>query len=193
MARPKNETCAVCGRKAHPDGIRHLPSKRYQARFLGPDGRSHSQTFQTTRDATAWLSQQRADISRERWESKSTLVVVQFRDYATRWLAERKVKGRDLADRTLSNYRDLLDKHILPTFGNRPIHLITRDVVELWYAKIAEGRPTTGRSPTRCCGRSWPALWTTATCRPIPPRSGERVKFSGDTRSARPPSMNSRR
>jgi integrase len=132
----------VCGQKAHPDGIRHLPSKRYQARFLGPDGRSHSKTFQTTRDARAWLSAQQADISRGTWEEKDTLVVVTFGDYAERWLANRKVKGRPLADRTREGYQDLLDRFILPTFGARPIHLISRDEVEKWYDHTAVNSPT---------------------------------------------------
>jgi integrase len=142
MARPKHDTCAVCGRKAHPDGIRHLPSKRYQARFTGPDGRSHSKTFQTTRDARAWLSAQQTDISRETWESKSTLVVVTFGDYAERWLADRKVRGRPLAMRTREGYTELLRRFILPTFGHRSVHMITREDVDKWYEQTAKDRPT---------------------------------------------------
>jgi integrase len=142
MARPKHDTCAVCGRRAHPDGIRHLPSKRYQARFVGPDRRSHSKTFQTTKDASAWLSQQRADISRETWEKSSTLTVILFRDYAEAWLANRKVKGRPLADRTREGYQDLLDRFILDTFSHRPIHMITREDVDKWFDHVARGTPT---------------------------------------------------
>jgi integrase len=142
MARPKHDTCAVCGRRAHPDGIRHLPSKRYQARFVGPDRRSHSKTFQTTKDASAWLSQQRADISRETWEKSSTLTTILFRDYAEAWLANRKVKGRPLAMRTHEGYRGLLDKHILPTFGNKPVHTISREAVDNWYDHTAKDTPT---------------------------------------------------
>jgi integrase len=142
VARPKNDHCGVCGQKAHPDGIRHLPSKRYQARFLGPDGRSYSKTFQTTRDAKAWLSAQHSDISRGTWEEKDTLVVVTFGAYAKRWLENRKVKGRPLADRTREGYTDLLDRFILPTFGARPIHLIYREEVEKWYEVTAKDTPT---------------------------------------------------
>ena len=119
MARPKNDTCGVCGRRPHPDGIRHLPSKRYQARFLGPDGKSHSKTFQTTKDAQAWLNRQHADISAGEWKKSDTLTAVTFSDYAERWLAKRKVKGRPLAARTLSNYHDVLDRFILGTFARQ--------------------------------------------------------------------------
>jgi integrase len=141
VARPKKDTCGVCGRHAHPDGIRHLPSKRYQARFLGPDGKSHSKTFQTTKDAQAWLNRQHADISAGEWSKRDTLTVVTFSDYAERWLAKRTVKGRPLAARTLANYHDVLGRFILGTFARRPIHTITRDEVEKWYDRTAVNSP----------------------------------------------------
>jgi integrase len=95
-----------------------------------------------SRDAKAWLSAQHSEISSGKWSKSDTLVVVPFGDYAKRWLANRKVKGRPLADRSREGYQDLLDRFILPTFGNRPIHVITRDEVEKWYDKTAENRPT---------------------------------------------------
>jgi hypothetical protein len=130
-----------CG-TSQPDSSSAVWSARSSRLFLGPDGKSHSQTFQTTRDAAAWLGQQRADISRKTWDSKSTPVVTTFGAYATRWLTERKVKGRPLAARTISNYRDLVARFILKTFARQPIHLITRDEVEKWYDRTAVNSPT---------------------------------------------------
>jgi len=155
VARPKKGTCGVYGRHAHPDGIRHLPSERYQARFLGPEGKSYSKTFQTTKDAQAWLNRQHADISAGEWSKRDTLTVVTFSDYAERWLAKRKVKGRPLAARTLSNYHDVLDRFILGTFAHRPIHTITRDEVK---SGTTTAPPSTLRRtelvPTRCSNPS---------------------------------------
>ena len=142
MARPKNPQCPVCGRKAHPDGIRHLPSGRYQARFIGPDKLRHTAVFQTTTDARAWLNAQQADISREKWKPASTVTAVSFADYSARWVTNRKVKGRPLGERTVAGYRDLLDRFILPTFGTRPVHTITREAVEKWYDATAVNAPT---------------------------------------------------
>ncbi len=142
MSRPKINKCPVCGRAPHAKGIRHLPSKRYQARFLAPDGKRHTETFQTARDAEAWLHDQFAAISRGEWGAQDLLTVISFADYAAAWVARRQVRGRPLADRTREGYEDLMAKFILPTFGSRPVHGITRDDVEKWYARTATNTPT---------------------------------------------------
>ena len=143
MARPKTNACPVCGSKAHPDGIRHLPSKRYQARFLAPDGQRHTRTFEIAKDARGWLHQQFSDISRGKFTGKGAAVeVTTFGAYAKRWIATRKVKGQPLAERTVSGYRDLLDRFILPTFEHLLVHTITRKQVDDWYERTATDRPT---------------------------------------------------
>lgn len=126
--------------------VRKLPSGRWQARFTFPDGvrRPAPQTFQTKRDANAWLSQQEADVSRGVWarEAHAASMAVSFEDYAERWLKNRKVKGRPIKPRTRAGYRDLLDRFILPDFGSKPIHTIDRDAVEHWYDHTAVETPT---------------------------------------------------
>lgn len=52
------------------------------------------------------------------------------------------MKGQPLADRTRAGYQDLLDRLILPTFGHRLIHTITREDVDNWYERTAKGAPT---------------------------------------------------
>lgn len=126
--------------------VRKLDSGRWQARFTFPDGvrRPAPQTFQTKRDANAWLAQQEADVSRGVWqrEQHAATMATTFSDYATRWVKNRKVKGRSLKPRTLAGYRDLLERFILPEFGHRPLHTITRDDVEKWYDRTAVDTPT---------------------------------------------------
>jgi integrase len=65
-----------------------------------------------------------------------------FADYAKRWLANRRVKGQPLAERTRAGYTDLLDRLILPIFGHQLVHLITRESVDAWYERTAKGAPT---------------------------------------------------
>lgn len=143
MARPKAAGCANCKRQTpHKSGIRHLPSKKFQARFSAPDGRSHSKTFQTEKDAEAWLGENFSQMSKGTWTAKATTTTISFADYAEHWLKHRKVKGRKLADRTRAGYRDLLDRFILDTFGSRPVHTIDREDVDRWYDKTATDRPT---------------------------------------------------
>lgn len=125
---------------------RKLPSGRWQARFQYPDGlrRPAPHTFQTKRDANAWLAQQEADVSRGLWQQAQHAASMNtaFGDFAERWLKNRKVKGRAIKPRTRSGYRDLLDRFILPTFENRALHTIDRDDVEKWYDQTAVDTPT---------------------------------------------------
>ena len=50
--------------------LRRLPSGRYQASHIGPDGRRYNapETFDTRGDADAWLAAQRTDIARDEWQ-----------------------------------------------------------------------------------------------------------------------------
>lgn len=143
MARPKKAGCPHCKRQqAHGEGIRHLPSKKFQARLLTPDGKQTSKSFQTETDAKAWLGAQRSAISKGTWKPEAAQTTTSFADYAERWLKHRKVRGKPLADRTRAGYRDLLDRFILPEFGPRPVHTISRDDIEKWYDRTATDRPT---------------------------------------------------
>ncbi|MGN6204110.1 tyrosine-type recombinase/integrase [Humibacter sp.] len=126
--------------------VRKLASGRWQARLTFPDGvrRPAPTTFQTKRDATAWLRQQEADVSRGVWQAQqhAASMAVTFEDYAARWMKNRRVKGRALKPKTLETYQDLLDKFLLPTFGSKSMHSIERDDVERWYDRTAVDTPT---------------------------------------------------
>lgn len=129
--------------------VRKLPSGRYQARYTGPDGRTHKAhvTFDTKGDAEVWLSTVRTDIVRENWRPSTSASstgprAVTFGDYAEAWMKGRTVRGKALADRTREHYRSLLDAHILPTFENVPLKFITPEQVDEWYALTAVGKPT---------------------------------------------------
>ena len=124
--------------------VRRLRSGRWQARYQYPDGvrRPAPTTFTTKRDANGWLAQQYADVSRGKWVVTDASTAVQFSDFAAKWLADRKVKGRPLAARTQQGYRDLLGRFILPTFGHLPVHTITREQVDRWYDRTAADTPT---------------------------------------------------
>jgi integrase len=124
--------------------IRRLASGRYQARYTFPDGvrRPAPLTFQTKRDATAWLHQTHADISRNQWTPIKATMGTTFEKYADDWLKDRMVNGHPLALRTVSGYKDLLDRFVLPTFGHLPVHTLSRDEVNRWYKKTATTTPT---------------------------------------------------
>lgn len=126
--------------------IRKLPSGRYQALYTTPARRrvSAPQTFKSRIDAEGWLHQRRVESEAGRWNpaaiKKSPRVT--FGDYAATWLAGRQVAGRPIKARTSEHYRNLLERHLLLTFGAKPIAAIEPKDVRDWYAVTLTDRPT---------------------------------------------------
>jgi integrase len=155
----------VAGRSGRRDfgSVRKLPSGRWQAFYADPDGRTaasksgkvspvrHSapNTFETKRDAEAWLVDEYRLISSGAWTSVAERQAAKlaapltFGEYAESWLVNRKSKGRPLADRTREHYRALLDAYVLPTFADVPLASITPEMVDRWYELVAVGKDTT--------------------------------------------------
>ena len=125
-----------------------LPSGRYRAMYYGPDGRRYtaSTTFTSKHEARAWLALRQADIIRKAWEppeaAASAAPKLTFAHYAEQWLTHRLVAGRPLKDRTRQHYRWLLDEHLLPAFGTKPLRSITSDDVREWNTGFGTDTPT---------------------------------------------------
>jgi integrase len=144
MSRAKVRTRRGFGR------IERRDNGRYRAAYTGPDGRLHRApvTFDAKDDAVAWLSARRAEIQMEVWAPEVAARgarkrdVPTFRAYADLWLETRKTKGRELRPTTRRQYGMLLDKFILPTFGDEPIDRISNEAVNAWYDALAPGRET---------------------------------------------------
>jgi integrase len=67
---------------------------------------------------------------------------ISFGDYAANWLAGRHVAGRPIKPRTRAHYQDILDGHLVPVFGSRPLTAITAADVRGWHAITLIDRPT---------------------------------------------------
>lgn len=122
--------------------IRKLPSRRHQASYIGPDLARHNapHTFDTRQDAEAWLADEHRVISAGNWLPPARRAVDDvplFGAYAEDWLLVR-----DLKPRTRSDYRQLLDRLVLPTFRDAPVNVITPASVRTWYAALDATRPT---------------------------------------------------
>ncbi len=115
--------------------LRKLPSGRYQARYLGPDGidRPAPSTFASKTEAERWLVRTEAEIHDDRWQDPD-LGRVLFREYAFAWLAERP----NLRPNTMQVYRYVLTKHLIPTFGNRAVAGIREAHVRRWRHELLE-------------------------------------------------------
>ncbi|WP_237211712.1 tyrosine-type recombinase/integrase [Rhodococcus ruber] len=127
---------------------RRLPSGRWQASYVGPDGLRYTapSTFAAEDDAVSWLAHERRRIDLNVWTSPDTQSVdgdttsaapLTLSTYAERWLAERTLKPR-----TRALYRDLLRLHILPVLGEAELGAITPAAVRSWHAGLGTTTPT---------------------------------------------------
>jgi hypothetical protein len=122
--------------------LRKLPSKRWQARYVGPDDKVYSArteddkplTFLTKGDARAWLNGVHATISRGEWLPPAEAVRrrrvaaeaaaardVTFREYTERWLermATEPGKGGKLRrPGTVIAYRGRVRNYLMAPLG----------------------------------------------------------------------------
>lgn len=161
--------------------VRKLPSGRYQASHVGPDGQRHlaPATFDTKGDAEGWLAAERTDISRGDWQRPAPARQVQtFGTYAPAWLATRQ-----LTPRTRSEYRKLLASHLLPTFAGVVLDDITPATVREWHADLAERTGPTRRAHAYGLLRT---ILTTAVADDLITANPCRVRGAGTTKRAKP-------
>lgn len=100
------------GKKRGFGTVRQLPSKRWQARYRGPDGilRSAPRTFATKKAAEQWLSVTEVQLIQGDWvDPERARITVE--EYVARWIDQRP----GLRPRTAALYKWLLRKHIEPT------------------------------------------------------------------------------
>lgn len=131
----------MAARKRRSDGqgwIRQLPSRRWQAKFPGPDGVAHAapQTFDTKADAAAWLNLQVRQVEAGTWSAGDS-ARGSFGEFAEVWLAERELKPT-----TRANYRRMLDQQLLPQFAEIPLDAITVGSVRAWHKTLLVDKPT---------------------------------------------------
>jgi integrase len=115
--------------------VRKLPSGKYQASFIGPNGKRQNapNTFRTKTDADRWLVNVESDISRGAWLDER-IGRQRFGDYASAYLRDNPDVGPRWEETCRRNMRlhmtELLDK---------PLIAITPPVVRSWHAKALAG------------------------------------------------------
>jgi integrase len=113
--------------------VRRLPSGRYQASYIGPDGRRRAapDTFERKKDADLYLAHVESLMTRGEW-TDPTRAKVRFGDYADRWVTERA----GLRPRTVELYRWLLGKHIRPQLGMVALDSLSTPMIRNWRAEL---------------------------------------------------------
>lgn len=140
----------MAGAKRSFGAIRRLPSKRYQASYIGPDIARHNAlgTFTNKADAEAWLAMERRLIEWDEWMPPAQRRAKQLHDntqtlrtYTSTWLPERTAV-RGLKPKTVSEYQRYLDRLIYPTLGEMRLKDVTPATVRAWIGKL---NPKTSR------------------------------------------------
>lgn len=113
--------------------VRKLPSGRYQASYLGPDGRRRtaSETFERKKDADLYVSRVETLMTQGEWTDPAR-AKIRLVDYAGRWITERA----GLRPRTVELYRWLLTKHVLPQLGPVALGTLSTPMVRHWRAEL---------------------------------------------------------
>ncbi|GLU50127.1 tyrosine-type recombinase/integrase [Nocardiopsis ansamitocini] len=136
--------------------VRQISSRRWQARYRGPDGveRPADRTFATRKDAERWLSLKEAEIARQEWVDPDA-GAVPFGVYAAGWLDER-----ELSPKTEQLYEGLLRLHLNPTFEHMLIKDIREAHVRTW--RTSRRKSKVGKSTVAKAYRLMRAILNTA-------------------------------
>ncbi|TBL39180.1 site-specific integrase [Verrucosispora sp. SN26_14.1] len=115
--------------------VRRLPSGRFQARYVGPDGleRKAPHTFETERQAGKWLTVVESEIIKGEWSAPEA-GEIKLEPYGRKWIAERKLQPR-----SRENYEDLFRLHIRPHLGGLALGAIKPQTIRTWRRTLLDG------------------------------------------------------
>lgn len=122
--------------------VRQLPSGRWQARYIAPDGGSRTAgTFTLKKDAEKALTAIKVDLERGVWvDPKITKPSIPTFKAFSESLIDQKVKAGQLKLSTATEYRRYLKKG-LSRFAAIQLDHITRESVARWHADRAAEAP----------------------------------------------------
>ena len=162
--------------------VRRLPSGRWQASYVAPDGlrRRAPSTFATKTDADRWLVTLQADIVNNRWRDPREGRQL-FDAYAVSWISERA----GLRPRTVDLYRWLHSRYLRPHLGPSALVEITPSRVRRWRTELLDQ----GVSATMCAKayRLLRAILNTAVYDGALDQNPCRIRGAGDERPAERP------
>lgn len=104
---------------------------RWRARWRGPDKRERAQVFDTKADARAWEAEQRRLVRRGAWVDPAGGRVT-----VSEW-AEQWVSMQTWRPLTHARVRSVLNRHLLPAFGDRSLASVRHADVAAWVAGLS--------------------------------------------------------
>ena len=125
---------AISRREVNSAGQPYADGKpRWQVRLRRPDGSQYSETFATRKAADRWERDQLTSRDIGGWVDP-TASRIAFAVRAESYLTDRP---KPLAPKTLELYRNMLDRFILPAFGQIPIGSITTEAIRAWIRRVS--------------------------------------------------------
>lgn len=126
--------------------LRRLPSRGWQATRVGPDLERHAapHTFDSTMDGEAWRAAAHRLADADDWlppAQRQRRRGLTFEAHTDRWLEVRVVTPS-----TRQLYRGILDRSLVPAFGDRLITRITHPAQGLQAAKAARAEIADGEA-----------------------------------------------
>jgi integrase len=117
--------------------VRRRPSGAFEVRWRDGRGERFSRSFSTASAAREFLQRVLADLQRgddiDPRRGRRT-----FGEYAEDWL---EGAGPRLRPRTLAGYRSILDRHLLPELGDRPVAAIDHPLIQRYISRlVVEGK-----------------------------------------------------
>jgi integrase len=106
---------------------------RYLARWRDPAGQQRAKTFDRKLDADRFLASLTVDAMQGRYvDPRAGKVTV--RELAVRWVA-----GQPWRQSTRERREEILDTHVLPTFGSVQVRAVRRSDVQAWIGRMSAG------------------------------------------------------
>ena len=130
--------------------VRKLPSKKFQASYIGADGNRYNApyTFNTKTDANSWLAVEESALRKGTWtdptaETSADGSVVTFETYAKRHIAIQTTRdGLLLRKSTQALYMRLLETKLATFHAKALAEIKAAEVAEWWAESIAGGKVT---------------------------------------------------
>lgn len=130
--------------------VRKLPSGRFQASYVGPDGARYTGpvTFSTKTDAGAWLAAEQTRIGSGVWAAECEVAMPAelptVSEFVTSWIAGRTTReGELIRPRTRQQYERLNERHIVgDPIGTLRLDDVRVADVRAWWARLPADKPT---------------------------------------------------
>lgn len=116
-------------------GGHRFPNGGYLVRYRDDRNATLRKTFATKKEAVDFEAKVRTDIREGRF-TNAKLASTPFRLVAEDWFEAMSAKRRP---KTVAGYRSILDVHLLPAFGHRPIGRVKANEIEKVLADVKPG------------------------------------------------------